>query len=175
MTIDEMIEQLGTGDHETYPPATDIDIQATETVLGKSLPASYKNFVKSFSNGAYLYMLQEVGAVGEGNKQISSLQDLAITEAQPDDRIPFRDGGEMLFKNLIPFSLDSNDNAWCFISNDSQPSIEQSVAYLDTTGQKLYGRLNSFTDWLQILIKKQNEVIRTLYDEDVLHEELELG
>ena len=42
-------------------------------------------------------------------------------------------------------------------------------------GRKLYGRLPSFTAWLERLIETQDEVIRTLYDEDVLYDELNLG
>jgi len=49
------------------------------------------------------------------------------------------------------------------------------VAYFDTTGRKLYGKQASFPAWLRILVETQSEVIRTLYDDDVLYDELELG
>jgi hypothetical protein len=35
--------------------------------------------------------------------------------------------------------------------------------------------MNGFMDWLAILIREQDEVIRTLYDDDVLLFELGLG
>ena len=38
-----------------------------------------------------------------------------------------------------------------------------------------YGKQQSFADWLGILFDTQEEVIRTLYDDDVLYDELELG
>jgi hypothetical protein len=74
----------------------------------------------------------------------------------------------------VPFGLDSNGNAWCFIVNEINSSGECPVAYFDSNGRKLYGRLESFIAWLQILIEKQDEVIRTLYDENVLNDELQL-
>ena len=49
------------------------------------------------------------------------------------------------------------------------------MAYFDTTGRKLYGKQASFVDWLAILTETQNEVIRTLSDNDVLYDDLELG
>jgi len=52
---------------------------------------------------------------------------------------------------------------------------EYPVAYFDTTGRKLYGKQASFPAWLRILVETQSEVIRTLYDDDVLYDELELG
>ena len=35
--------------------------------------------------------------------------------------------------------------------------------------------VNSFADWLGILVETENEVIRTIYDDDVLYDELNLG
>src|SRR5260370_39515681 len=54
-----------------YPVAAAHDIAMPESALGRPLPDSYKTFVTEFSNGAYLYQLQEVSAVGEGNQQIA--------------------------------------------------------------------------------------------------------
>jgi len=175
LKIQELIEELQEGEHEIYPIASEKDIEISEKAVGGVLPESYKTFVRSFSNGAYLYMLQELSGVGEGNNQISSIQKISLYDAGPEDIISFRDGGETLFKNLIPFSLDSNGNAWCFIVDETTPATEHSVAYLDLEGRKLYGLLADFTSWLQILTEKQDEVIRTLYDEDVLYDELQLG
>ncbi|MBN1317458.1 MAG: hypothetical protein JXA42_18395 [Anaerolineales bacterium] len=47
---------------------------------------------------------------------------------------------------------------------------EYPVAYLNNSDPKLYGRLENFAAWLQILIDKGDEVIRTLYDDDVLYD-----
>lgn len=49
------------------------------------------------------------------------------------------------------------------------------VSYFETDGRKLYSKIDSFTHWLQILIDEQDEVIRTVYDDDILYDELNLG
>ncbi len=124
MNIDELMAKLRSeGRHEMYPPASQADIEMTETALGRKLPDSFKRFVGEFSNGAYLFEVQEVSAVGDGNPA----------------------------------------------------GNEYAVAYLDTTGRKLYGKLDSFDEWLSILVKEQDEVIRTLYGDDVIYDELDLG
>jgi hypothetical protein len=164
------------GQHETYPVAAAADIQKTEEALGKELPDSYKAFVNKFSNGAYLFEVQEVSAVGDGNPQIAAIQNIdRIGEGNPEYRIPFREGGETRYETLVPFGLDANGNEWCFVIEGEPPGNEYAVAYLDTSGRKLYGRQSGFTEWLSILVKEQDEVIRTLYDDDVIYDELGLG
>ena len=114
--------------------------------------------------------------MGEGNAQIAAIQKIILPgwpEAQ--ERIPFREGGETSGHNLIPFSLDHNGNAWCFVTDPTGADGKYPVAYLDIPGKKLYGKQPSFSDWLRLLIEKQDEVISTLYTEDVLYNELQLG
>lgn len=177
MNIDTLIEQLGTqGEHETYPLASSEDIDKTEAGIAHPLPDSYKQFVGRFSNGAYLFGVQEVSAVGDGNQQIVAIQNIGrVGAGEAEEVISFREGGETRYGNLVPFSLDSNGNEWCFIVEPGRPSNEYEVAYLDTDGWKLYGRLSGFTEWLLILVREQDEVIRTLYNEDVIEDELMLG
>jgi hypothetical protein len=175
MQIDDLIKALASGEHEEYPAATDADVAMTEEAIAKKLPSSYKRFVTTFSNGAYLFLLQEVSAVGKGNDQILPIQDIQTVKGDPEGSIPFREGGQTQFKDLIPFGLDHNGNAWCFLSNEMDSSGECPVAYLDCQGRKLYGRLDGFSSWLKILVDKEDEVIRTLYDDDVINNELSLG
>lgn len=175
MSIEDLLSSLATLEHD-YPIAKDIDVRQTEEAIGRPLPPSFRAFVTQFSNGAYLYDMQEVSAVGEGNAQIVAIQKIILPgRPDADDRIPFREGGETTGDNLIPFSLDHNGNAWCFVTDSADADGEYPVAYLDTTGKKLYGKQRSFADWLGILIDTQEEVIRTLYEEDVLYDELGLG
>jgi SMI1 / KNR4 family (SUKH-1) len=175
MTITDLIQELPTeGEHENYPVASPSEIAATESALGLPLPDSYKEFVSSFSNGAYLFLVQEVSGVGDGNDQIGAIQTNAH-DGDQDDAIPFRDGGETRYGSLIPFGLDSNGNEWCFIVEPGRPGNEYECAYFDATGRKLYGRLSGFSEWLGILVEQKDEVIRTLYDQDVLYDELGLG
>ncbi len=177
MNIDELMAKLRSeGRHEMYPPASQADIEMTETALGRKLPDSFKRFVGEFSNGAYLFEVQEVSAVGDGNRQIGAIQDArAPDDGDANEVIPFREGGETRYGDLIPFGLDSNGNEWCFVVDGNPAGNEYAVAYLDTTGRKLYGKLDSFDEWLSILVKEQDEVIRTLYGDDVIYDELDLG
>ena len=173
--IHALIESLTTGQHETYPPATEQDIKTTEQAIGYALPYSFKAFLQGFSNGAYLYLLQEVSAVGVGNPQILPIQDIEWLKGEPSERIPIREGGETRLGNLIPFGLDANGNAWCFVTDLQSENGEYVVYYFNTSGRKLYSKIESFARWLEILTDKQDEVIRTLYDDAVLSEELNLG
>jgi hypothetical protein len=177
MSIEDLIDRLKQeGQHETYPVASIADIEKTENAIGKELPDSFKSFLTEFSNGAYVFEIQEVSAVGDGNEQIVAIQSIyRDSELKPDDVIPFRDGGETRYGNLVPFGLDHNANEWCFVVEGSPPGNEYAVAYFDTTGNKLYGKLSGFTEWLSILAEEQDEVIRTLYDDDVIYNELGLG
>ena len=176
MSIPHLFSKLATGEHELYPAATNAESKDTEQAIGCPLPPSFREFATQFSNGAYLYGVQEVSAVGNGNAQIAAIQNIALPgRPNASDRIPFREGGEVTGDNLVPFSLDHNGNAWCFVTDSTDKDGEYAVAYLDINGRKLYGKQRSFADWLSILIETQNEVIRTLYDDDVLYDELELG
>ncbi len=178
MNIDTLIDQLrAEGEHNTYPVASSEEIEKTETAIGHALPESFKRFASGFSNGAYLFSVQEVSAVGDGNPQIVAIQRIErLMEGLAEKVIPFREGGETSYGNLVPFGLDSNGNEWCFVLEPGRSGNEYEVAYLDTGGEKLYAKLGGgFTEWLSILAREQDEVIRALYDHDVIYDELMLG
>lgn len=175
--VTELIQLLREeGEHETYEVASVANVEATESAIGCSLPASFGEFVMTFSNGAYLFGVQEVSAVGRGNAQIVAIQDIdRIARLDPGAELPFREGGEARFGQLVPFGLDSNGNEWCFVRDGQRPDAEYAVSYFDTQGRRLYGKLAGFTEWLTILAREQDEVIRTLYDDDIIYDELMLG
>ncbi|MUG64951.1 hypothetical protein GNP94_02895 [Paenibacillus campinasensis] len=166
--------------HEVYPPATEADIKETEIALGVRLPESYCKFVSEFSNGAYLYRCQEISAVGQGNQQIGALQHTyrpwtagphKVDDGQP---IPIREGGYVTVDQLIPFAYDHNGNMWCFIVEKMQDH-EYRVGYYDKFQPKLYGVMDSFHDWLNVCVSHREEVIRAIFDDDVIVHELGLG
>ena len=184
MRIDGILRELAKSEHELYPKATTDDVAKTEALIGTSLPESYRQFAMEFSNGAYLFMLQEVSAVGDGNEQIGPLQNIfhrvwttgeALTSEELEAAIEFREGGTVRRRYLVPFSLDHNGNEWCFVAESLGADNEYPVAYLDNSNHKLFGRLENFAAWLKILIDAGDEVIRTLYDDDVIYDELGLG
>ena len=184
MKIDNILQELAKSQHELWPKATAEDVEKTEMLIGLRLPESYRQFVTEFSNGAYLFMLQEVSAVGDGNKQIAPIQNIfhrvwttgeTLTAEELEADIEFREGGSVKRKYLIPFSLDHNGNEWCFVAESMGADNEYPVAYLNNSNPKLFGRLENFAAWLKILIDSGDEVIRTLYDDDVIYDELGLG
>jgi hypothetical protein len=125
MAIEALLEELRSrGEHETYPPAIEEDVG---------------------------FLLQEVSAVGSGNRQVGPIQYNAAAYG----------GGH------IPFSLAGNGNAWCFMAGEG----EIAVAHHDTETGRFVGELPSFEAWLEILIREQDEVIRALGFTD----ELRLG
>src|SRR5579862_306745 len=134
MTIEELIAGLSEGINETHPTATDEDIATTEQALKRSLPESFKTLVKTFSNGGNIFMLQELNSVGNRNKVVLPLQKIFIGTAKAETRVPFGDedleGESVAFGSLVPFSVDSNGNAWCFIMDDPE-NPEPPVAYLE--------------------------------------------
>jgi SMI1/KNR4 family protein SUKH-1 len=177
MPMDELLAQLRTqGEHETYPTASEADVRHTEEALDVTLPSSFRAFVTQFSNGAYLFMVQEVSAVGSGNAQIGAIRHVVASgvPATPDDTVTTPSGQDVSAASLVPFSIDSNGNCWCFLTSSSGPSNEYPVAYCDTERLRLVGELPSFEAWLEILVREQDEVIRTL-DDHRLADELGLG
>ncbi len=182
MDLLDLIRELQSGEHELHESASDEDIARTENTLQRRLPTSFKTFVKTFSNGSYVYTIQEVSAVGDGNDQIAPIQS-SYPIALNLESISFREGGTARTEDLVPFSLDANGNAWCFIIDPDNPTKEPAVAYLapmmplpeDPEPPKLYGKLSGFEAWLSLLVERQNEVIREMYPDEVINDELKLG
>ena len=170
--------------HELYEPATETDMAATERAIGLALPPSFRRFATELSNGANLYQVQEVARVGRGNEQIDAIHEnewhYGDGPADPEP-VPVREGGTVGFAQLIPFSLDSNGNEWCFIAEPGAP--EYRCAYfagpLESEDRRLYAPLESFVDWLKVLVDAdgEDEIIRLVYRDDdaVLLDELGLG
>jgi hypothetical protein len=186
MKIDDILAELTKhkSRHELWPKAGVEDIKKTEALIGIRLPESYCQFVTEFSNGAYLFTIQEVSAVGDGNEQIGPIQNIfhhvwttgeSLTPEKLEADIQFREGGTVKRKHLVPFSLDHTGNEWCFIAETLEVDSEYPVAYMNNSSPKLFGRLENFAAWLKVLIDARDEVIRTLYDEDIIYDELKLG
>jgi hypothetical protein len=165
------------GTHEVYPRATEDDLLVTEHEIGRPLPPSFREFTREFSNGAYLFLIQEVSAVGAGNPQIGAIQNSrpAVVRAAAEALVAVEDGGPVRAGDLVPFSLDSNGNCWCFLAAQDATNGEYAVAYYASDNEKLYGMLPGFEVWLGRLIEHQDEVIRTLYSDAMILDELGLG
>lgn len=170
MPIGDLLSRLQRdGKHETYTPASDSEIEKTEQTIGVPLPPSYRAFVSDFSNGAYVFELQEVSAVGDGNEQIGPLGPFP----ESGDKMESSEG-PLRAETLVPFSFDSNGNYWCFLTSRPHADGEYPVAYFDAEGSRLVAPLTGFEEWLTILTDEQDEVIRTL-DGGRYVDELNLG
>jgi len=171
MSIQQLIYELNkSGNHEIYSVARDEDIAITENLIESRLPHSYIYFVKYFSNGAYLYRTQEICSVGKSNKKIQSIHDLYKLNKNMNTPIYQYEGKKIVpINELIPYSLDSNGNAWCFFK------MFDKVCYLDRFSDRFFGQLEGFDKWLSILIQSKDEVIRSIYSKKIIMEELKLG
>lgn len=186
MTIDEVLDALDRtrAKHDCNPVASAADIAETERAIGHTLPGSFRRFVSEIGNGAYLFGVQEVSGVGDVEipRPIHRNEWHYGPEGVGNDgRVSIREGGEAQSGSLVPFSLDSNGNEWCFIDDGS---LEPAVAYfagplVPRSRRRLYAPLaGGFREWLAILVEHpEDEVVRTVYrdDEDVLYDELMLG
>jgi hypothetical protein len=202
MEIRNLLAELRGGNHELFPPASEDDLALTESSLGRDLPRSYRTFVTEFSNGAYLYGVEQVNSTGKGTswsveeilaytETLESvkpipIQDLVLmgqsddgsfNEVDPETPISSDSGdADVRWGDLVPFHADHNANSWCFLAGGAPgPDAEYPVAYVDVHGLKLYGVQPHFTAWLARVVEHQTEVIGSLYPRRFLESELGLG
>lgn len=92
-----------------------------------------------FSNGAYLFMLQEVSATGAGTRQVGAIQNVLphAISVSPDEDVPLEDSSAVRAAGLVPYSLDGNGNCWCFLTGESAPDDEYPVAYFVSDQKRL--------------------------------------
>jgi ankyrin repeat protein len=138
--------------HQIFPKATEADTQFSEDALGKKLPPSYRYFVRNFSNGANLYMAQEICGVGEKSPgDIPPIQD-NVLDIEGDLPVRVQEGGKVSPQDLIAFTRDEDGNCWCFILDPDPSTGEYPVAYFDAMDRKLVSKVGSFNKWLGRLI-----------------------
>lgn len=185
MDISEILSNLDKEGHVFFPPAKNTDIELSEEKLKINFPKSYSYFLKEWSNGAILSGVQDIAGVGEKEEgmQLMPIHEIRNLVNNPEiggdatsqDKIKLYNSDEyVLRKNLIPFSSDSNGNAWCFII-DNAPDNEYQIAYWCYHTDKIYHKLQNFTDWFSKSIECNEELIRVLSDEDLIYDELMLG
>jgi hypothetical protein len=181
MPIDDPLERLrgDAAEHDIYGCAADEDVRRTEEAIGVRLPDSYRRFVREFSNGAYLYRVQEVAPVGDVDHLVPIHRFQRIGAGDPNELLTYRNGGETVrHGDTVVFGGDSNGNEWCFVTTRPSTVAEYEISYLDTGSRKLYAPMRSFAQWVEWLIEHpEDEVIRTYYvdDDAILYDEMMLG
>lgn len=63
---------------------------------------------------------------------------------------------------------DSNGGAWCWLTSESDEDGELALAYYDPFKEELFYKVPNFTNWLEILVREKQEIIRILDVDEVL-------
>jgi len=178
VNISTLIEQVK-ATHQSKR-LSDADIKDLIQQSGFKLPPSYLVFLYEFGNG---------DTTNSGSYQIFH-QDIDapdnvwhFSRAKPDapDPLPV-DGGSAVPKDSL-FCLmteDSNGGAWCWLTSESDEEGEYPLAYYysgaieddyesENPVRELFYRVPNFTTWLEILVRDQQEVIRSLEVDFRLH------
>jgi hypothetical protein len=138
------------------------EIQAIETILHLKLPGSYKIFLKYFGDGGPWIFSQGIDNI----RNYSYLKDYNKSLKQT---IQLEEQTINVDSLLCLMTEDSNGGAWCWLTLEQRKDNEWALAYY--RDQKLYYKVENFTEWLKLLTKEGAEVIRELDTE----EELGLG
>jgi hypothetical protein len=151
---------------DVLPVLTDrqlVEFQQKADFIG---PGSFVVFLKEFGSGAkWLYQAQAMDSAAQPSR-------LSTYRRNLPGSIELFEGGSVPKDSLLCLMTeDSNGGAWCWLTSLRSPDGECPLAYWDASTGKLHFKLDSFTDWLRILVTYKGEVIRAL-DKD---ERLQLG
>ncbi|WP_299712809.1 SMI1/KNR4 family protein [uncultured Tenacibaculum sp.] len=139
---------------------TDDEILSIEKKIGKSLPESYKYFLKNIGAGAELIYYQPIDDIRRYN-YLNSFRKLSQEiELVNEKNVP-------LNSLLCLMSGDSNGGAWVWLTSEKKEDNEWSLAYYSIQDQRLYFKVANFTEWLKLLYRSKGEVIREL-DKDYI-------
>jgi hypothetical protein len=166
LDIDSLIKQLSKDkkDHTEIGPRLSIEeIKSFEERSGFHAPPSFSKFLQEFGDGAYwLYSVQPID---------STSRPFWLKKIRPKlpDVIPSDFSSQYEADSLFCLmSEDSNGGSWCWLTNEKDATGEYPLAYYAQFEKKLFYKVASFTDWLQILVSTKSEVIRNLDVEDKL-------
>lgn len=179
LSLDTLVPRIRStmSKHELNPCASLEEISFTEEQIGVPLPTDYRKFLEFFANGAMLYMGNVLAGVGpqQRHQAILPIHDLSQNWAKQmrrrrlPDTVEIRTGGSILRSSLVPFSPDSNGNVWCFSTSDG------ALYYWNEVNDTLYGKTASFMEWLALLVRFEDEVIRSVSTQMTINYELHLG
>ena len=139
---------------------TDDEILSIEKKIGKSLPESYKHFLKTIGAGAELIYYQPIDDIRRYN-YLNSFRKLSQEiELVNEKNVPVN-------SLLCLMSEDSNGGAWVWLTSEKKENNEWSLAYYSIQDQRLHFKVANFTEWLKVLYRSKGEVIREL-DKDYI-------
>jgi hypothetical protein len=148
---------------ESLPPLTDVELAEFERSANFVLPPSFRTFIKQFGSGIYvLYGCQDINLTSRTYWLTTFHQDLP-------KQMKLEEGGSVPTDSLLCLMPeDSNGGAWCWLPTLRRVDGEVPLAYWEMDDDKLVYKVNSFTEWLEVLITSRNEVIRVLDVEERL-------
>jgi hypothetical protein len=158
MNIHELIARLqsDSAKHEKVGPRLAPEqVQEFEKLSGFKIPPSFAIFLQEFGDGAHwLYQCQPL----DSTDSPSWFQDW---HENAPDMIPVHDSSTVPKSSLFCLMTeDSNGGAWCWLTSAQDLDGEFPLAYY--SGEQLNFRINTFTDWLELLVENKIEVIRAL-------------
>tara|TARA_R100000789_G_scaffold70412_1_gene65899 strand:- start:1010 stop:1549 length:540 start_codon:yes stop_codon:yes gene_type:complete len=151
------------------PKLNENNILEAESELGIALPQSFKLFLKEFGNGAdWLYHVdQPINGVA---KEYGKIHWLGKYRKHLGETIESNGFGSFKTKTLLCLMTEnSNGGAWVFLTSENSENGEWPLAFYNMDDQKLYFKVESFTQWIGLAIKCKSEVIRELDEENILN------
>jgi|GEM_PF-3225286 len=142
-------------------PISDKGTSIAENALGIKLPPSYKHFLNEFGNGVdWLYHVDQ--PLNGVNKEYGNIHWLGEYRKYLGDKIESDGFGTFeTGKLLCVMSENSNGGAWVFITTETNNDEEWPLAFYNNDN-KLYYKVSSFIEWLEIATTYKEEVIRQL-------------
>ncbi len=143
--------------NDVNPNLTDTELLELESKLNLTFPLSYKLFLKYFGDGGYYIYFNAVDSI----RNVSWLADYRTGLG---DTIALEEENKLVKVDtlLCLMTEDSNGGAWCWLTAEESNDGEWPLAYYSLSDQKLHYKVQSFTEWLKLLVDSKGEVIREL-------------
>ena len=137
------------------------EIKAIEGNLNLTLPKSYKIFLKYFGDGGNWVFAQSIDSIQKGRFFFEHDFHQQINE------YIYLETEKIKTSSLLSLMVeDSNGGAWCWLTHNNEKENEWPLVYY--LNNKLYYKVENFTEWMKILVETEGEVIRFLDTEEKL-------
>ncbi|MCT2536708.1 SMI1/KNR4 family protein [Aquibacillus koreensis] len=164
MLVDEFIRKFNKKfpDVDKFDYATDQMISEYEDNINYKLPASFKKFLKNFSNGIFLLDCEPIGGVSKDSPCGDICKVTTIIPDVPEKVLLFEKNEYIDSKKLVSFTMyDSSNisnNHWVFICNEGIPNNEYRVGFISESSNKIVKVLSTFEEWLTIFWENNNDL-----------------
>ncbi|MEK4245326.1 SMI1/KNR4 family protein [Psychrobacillus sp. FSL K6-2684] len=142
---------------ELYKVATEAEIASFEESIGILLPSTFKEFLRTFSNGILLLGWEPIGGVDEKSpcgairKSERIIYDLP-SEVLTEETNELVDSARLITLTMFDGGESSNDH-WAFICEEGIPNNEYRIGYIGQDNKSIVKVVRNFEDWLGIFWK----------------------